>query len=225
VCVFCTSSQCGHSGQVLQASTGATYTANFTLTEAPISEGGKWINGKVVGVDWSDVATIPGLVYGTESGASRYDDSTALLTGTWGSNQTAEATVYTVNQNDGMSEEVELRLRSSLSPHRATGYEINFRCSKTAEAYTEIVRWNGPLGDFTYLVRQEGANKGVASGDVIKATIVGNVITAYINGVQVIRATDDTYATGSPGIGFYLLGGTAVNKDYGFTRFKASDIL
>src|SRR5215469_13635132 len=39
----------------------AGYTTNFPIAEDPISEGGKWINGKTIGLDWSDVATIPGL--------------------------------------------------------------------------------------------------------------------------------------------------------------------
>jgi hypothetical protein len=136
-----------------------------------------------------------------------------------------EATVHNVNQNDKIYEEVELRLRSSLSAHRSTGYEINFRCLKTAYGYTQIVRWDGLLGKFKYLASQEGANYGVANGDVVRATIVGNVITAYINEVRVLRAKDDTYVTGNPGIGFFLQGGRGVNKDYGFTSFKASDRL
>ena len=37
---------------------------------------------------------------------------------------------------------------------------------------------------------------------MIEATIVGNVIKGYINGVEMITATDDTYATGAPGVGF-----------------------
>jgi hypothetical protein len=68
-----------------------------------------------------------------------------------------------------------------------------------------------------------GTPYGVADGDIVKATIVGNVITAYINGVQVLQATDGTYASGSPGIGFYLRGVPGVNRDYGFTSFTASD--
>ena len=123
---------------------------------------------------------------------------------------------------DDIYEEVELRLRSSLSAHKATGYEILFRCSKTDKAYTQIVRWNGPLGDFTYLDAAGGSKFGVANGDVVKATIVGKVITAYINGVKVLQATDDTYPGGSPGMGFYLEGAGGVNEDYGFTRFTAS---
>jgi hypothetical protein len=134
-----------------------------------------------------------------------------------------QATVYTVNQTGKLYEEVELRLRSALSPHKATGYEILFRCLKAPKAYAEIVRWNSRLGDFTYLDRHNGTQFGVGSGDVVKAIIKGNVITAYINGKQVAQATDSTYATGRPGIGFYLEGGSGVNRDYGFSSFAAWD--
>ena len=208
-----------------QAKRGASRAESFNpaRSENPVSDNGKWINGKSAGLDWSDVATASGLMYGTESGADGYDDSAALLTGTWGPDQMAEATVHSVNQSDNLYEEVELRLRSSLSPHRATGYEINFRCSKTKYAYTQIVRWDGPLGKFTYVASQTGAKYGVANGDVVRATIVGNVITAYINGEQVLQGKDNMYSTGTPGVGFFLQGGAGVNKDYGFSNFKASD--
>jgi hypothetical protein len=206
-----------------------TYSTNFPLAENPISEGGNWINGKVSGLDWTDVATTSGLAFGTESGSSsgdqKFDDSTSLLAGDWGSDQSVEAKVFSVNQNDAIFEEVEIRLRSTLSNHENTGYEINFRCSKTNSAYTQIVRWNGPLGDFTYLDQKAGAQYGVTTGDVVKATIIGNKITVFINGSQVAQATDNTFTTGNPGMGFYLLGTTGVNKDYGFTHFMATDKL
>jgi len=203
------------------------YTTNFPRAEDPLSEVGKWANGQKDGLDWANVRTASGLAFGTESGGTRpapqkYDDSTALLTGTWGPDQTAQATVHAVNQNDKIYEEVELRLRSGLSPHRATGYEILFRSSKSANAYCEVVRWNGPLGDFTYLSRAKGSQCGVASGDVVKASIIGNVITAYVNGVQVLRATDNAFKSGNPGIGFYIEGATGTNSDYGFTSFTAT---
>ncbi len=205
------------------AGTHRTYTTNFPLAENPISEGGNWENGKTVGIDWADVRTARGCVFGLESGSTGYDDATALLTGSWKPDQTAQATVYSEHPNDNIYEEVELRLRSSLSPHWASGYEILFRCSKSKNAYSDIVRWNGPLGSFTYLVHLEGAQYGVATGDVVKATIVGNVITSYINGVQVAQTVDNSFANGSPGIGFFLTGGAGVNRDYGFTSFTASD--
>jgi hypothetical protein len=146
------------------------------------------------------------------------------MTGNWGPNQTVQATVHSVNQsnNDSIVEEVELRLRSSITPHRITGYEINFRCSKTGNSYTEIVRWNGPLGDFTYLEHKGGSAYGVTEGDIIKATMTGNRIVVYVNGAAVIQATDSTYVAGNPGIGFGL-SGSVDPTDFGFTNFSASD--
>ena len=205
------------------AGAGRTYRTDFARTENPLSEHGNWEGGKTVGLDWADVACAQGLAYGLEPGPTGYDDATALLTGEWGPDQTAEATVHYIRPNDRINEEVELRLRSALSPHRATGYEVLFSCSKTARSYTEIVRWNGLLGDFTYIDRHSGSSFGVADGDVVKATAKGNVITAYVNGVQVARAMDHTYPTGHPGIGFFIGQATGANRDYGFTRFKATD--
>jgi len=200
-----------------------TYTTDFSLAEQLISEGGNWACGKTVGIDWADVGTTPGHAFGLESGVDGYDDSTALVTGHWGADQWAQATVHTVNPNDKISQEVELRLRSSLSAHVASGYEINFRCLKTKDAYCEIVRWNGPLNKFSYLVHKDGAQYGVSEGDIVRATAVGNVITVYLNGVEVAKATDSTYPEGSPGMGFYLQNAKGSNRDYGFTRFTASD--
>ena len=203
------------------------YTTTFPATENPISEGGNWINGGRDGVDWKDVRTMPGLAYGADgSGAPKYDDPTALLTGTWGPDQTVEGTVYSVNQNGLWNQEVEIRLRSTISRHVNTGYELLFKCTHDGSQYAEIVRWNGPLGNFTYL--RQGGSPGIRNGDVVKATIVGNVITGYINGVQVMQATDRTYTSGSPGIGFYMNAkgdpvGVGRNADFGFTRLIASD--
>lgn len=207
-----------------------TYSTNFPRAESPISEHGRWSNGQTDGLDWANVRTRAGLALGTEIGGSRpepqkFDDSTALLTGTWGPNQTVEATVHSINPNqDGrVWEEVELRLRSSLSAHKATGYEIMFRCSKIAKAYCNIARWNGPLGKFTYLKNSGGSQYGVKDGDVVKASMIGNVITVCINGVQMVQTTDDTFKTGNPGMGFFIDGATGVNGDFGFSRFKATD--
>ena len=204
---------------------GRSYTTAFPLTENPISEGGSWLNGQTDGIDWHDMSTTPGLAIGNQSGSS-YTDGTALLTGAWGPNQTVEAVVHAVNPKDSCYQEVELRLRSTLTPHSCTGYEISFKATKTSGAYLIIVRWNGTVGDFSYLVNTSGAQYGVTEGDVVKATIVGNVITAYLNGVQVGTATDATYVTGGPGMGMNLETGDATcigtNGDYGFRHFTAT---
>src|SRR5262245_11556871 len=42
------------------------YTTTLPLAEDPISEGGRWINGGTVGLDWTNVATSPGLATGRQ---------------------------------------------------------------------------------------------------------------------------------------------------------------
>jgi hypothetical protein len=212
------------------AGTHGPYSTNFPRAENPISEGGEWLNGQADALDWANVQTIPGLAFGLEIGGSRpepqkFDDATALLAGTWGPNQTVQATVHSVHQNlsDKVWEEVELRLRSTISPHHCTGYEVMFRCSKTPKAYCNIARWEGALGKFSYVKNSGGAKFGVADGDVIKASIIGNVITVYINGVQMVQTTDHTFTSGNPGMGFFIDGTTGENRNYGFSSFMATD--
>jgi hypothetical protein len=175
------------------------YSTHFRLDEDPISEGGKWVNGAVSDGD--------------------YTDPTALLTGKWGPNQFVRAKVYSRNQTERYFQEVEIRLRSTLTAHNCTGYEVFWRCLKTEAAYVQIVRWNGKVKDRTSLQKRSGAQFGVKDGDVVQATIVGNVIKGYLNGVEVITATDKTYAAGNPGMGFnYGVGRT--NADFGFSSYE-----
>jgi hypothetical protein len=217
------------------------YRTHFELDEDPISEGGMWVNGKTDGIDWADVVAEQGRAHGGKvrmgvaerraeqgnlgAGADEaapegdYDDPTAVLTGSWGPNQYAKATVFSRNQTADYFQEVEIRLRTTIAPHSITGYEVFWRCLKTNEAYAEIVRWGGKIGTWKSLARQQGTQFGVSDGDVVEATIIGNRITSYINGVQVLSATDDTYANGSPGIGFnFGCGDTYV--DHGFTSYE-----
>jgi hypothetical protein len=204
-----------------------TYTTNFPLLENPISAGGNWINGGITGLDWTNVQTSTGLAFGTMSGIdvgdAQYADSTAVLAGTWGPSQTAQATIA-VNQasgDSGVFEEVELRLRTTITPGSITGYEINCSVSTNpSNYYIQIVRWNGPLGSWTEL---NGTEMHGVNGDVLTATISGSTITAYLNGAQVLQATDDTFSTGSPGIGFFLQGAIGLNANYGFSSFSATD--
>jgi PKD repeat protein len=198
-----------------------TYSTNFSLTEDSISEGDNWINGKTDGIDWADVKTTNGHAIGTQTGSGGYDDSTALLKGTWGVDQAVQATVYSINQDTDQFEEVEIRLRSNITAHSNTGYEINFRCLKTSSAYMQIVRWNGALGDFTYLATYSGSQYGVANGNVVKATIEGSTINVYIDDVFVGMATDSIYSTGNPGMGFFSVDGS-VNANYGFSSYTAT---
>ena len=73
------------------------YTTRFKLVEAPISEGGKWINGGKDGIDWFNVIARNGVAHG-EVSRGAYTDPTALLTGKWGKNQKVKARVFSRNQ-------------------------------------------------------------------------------------------------------------------------------
>jgi hypothetical protein len=201
------------------------YSTSFEVDEDPISEGGSWKNGKAAGLDWADVRTVPGLAFGV-SLPSKYADPTAVLTGDWGSDQQAEGTVKVRTFLTGCCREVELRLRSTITPHSITGYEI--LCSvSVSNPYLEIVRWNGPLNDFNYVSK---VDIGCADGDILRAVAFGDVISVYKNGVKVLEGKDSHFRTGSPGIGFYedrtdvwsKLGFSSW-RQFGFSRFSATD--
>jgi|SRR5450755_1504691 len=69
------------------------YSTAFPLSENPISEGGKWINGGTVGLDWNNIYTSGGFASGVGPSSTKYADPTAILAGSWGPNQTVQATV------------------------------------------------------------------------------------------------------------------------------------
>jgi hypothetical protein len=228
-------------GRPASAASVRSHRTSFELDEDPISEAGLWLNGRADGIDWCDVVTRGGVAYGevsrmavaerraeqadlgagSEAGAPEgdYDDPTAVLAGEWGINQHAQGVVFSRNPTDRYFQEVEFRLRSAITPKLCTGYEVFFRCLKTDAGYAEIVRWNGPIGDFTSLAKLVGPQYGVKDGDVIEATVVGDVLRGFINGVEVISATDDVFRSGAPGIGFnFFVGDT--NVDHGFRSFE-----
>jgi hypothetical protein len=194
------------------------YSTRFEHDEDPISDGGKWSNGRKEGIDWYNVVTRSGVAYG-EVTQGDYTDPTALLTGTWGRNQKVRARVFSRNQTEKYYQEVEIRLRSKIAPHLCTGYEVFWRCLKTPSAYVEVVKWNGKVRDWTSLKKHTGVQCGVKDGDLVEATIAGNVIKGFVNGVEVISVTDNTFREGNPGIGFnYGVGET--NGDFGFMSYE-----
>src|SRR5512140_1835095 len=115
------------------------YRTTFPLDETPISEGGMWVIARTDGIDWCDLVTKGGVVFGevTRMGVAErraeqgdldaagegaapigdYDDPTANLSGEWGRNQFVKARVFSRNQTDKYFQEVEIRLRSTILPH------------------------------------------------------------------------------------------------------------
>jgi len=216
------------------------YKTEFKKNETPISEGGLWLNGRKDGIDWCDVLVKDGVAFGEVSrnqvverraeqaalGAGiegapvgDYDDPTAVLTGQWGPNQYGKVRVFSRKQTDKYFQEVQIRLRHNMKPKFCNGYEVFFRMLDTEAGYAEIVRWNGPVGGWTSLKKLIGKKYGVKDSDIIEASIVGNVITGYLNGREMISVVDDNIKSGAPGIGFNFGVGTT-NADHGVTSFE-----
>ncbi|HYK87268.1 MAG TPA: hypothetical protein VE398_00760 [Acidobacteriota bacterium] len=205
-----------------------TYTTTFDGEEYPLSENGRWINN---GLDWTKIRMKGGIAFGTQSGTNKgrhhYDDSYAHLSG-FPPDQEAWGEVYIAKPDSSCNQEVEILLRWKSEKHSTTGYECFARCLTGTSSYLQIVRWEGPLGKFTYLADKRGIDYGLKNGDTLKASVVGNLITVYVNDVVKAQIRDDTYKSGDPGIGIFLgFNGrrkTAPNSDFGFTNYTARGI-
>jgi len=177
------------------------YQTEFSLTQNPISEGAVWSRARNT---FTNVRTANGTAFGTNGPANAFDDSYALLRG-FGPNQTAEAVIErSPNLNTNVTHEVELLLRFSDDAITARGYE----CLFALFGGVQIIRWDGGLNSGSMNFRDITVDRGVPrtplkTGDVIKASIIGNAISVFINGTLVATATDSTYAMGQPGIGFF----------------------
>ena len=76
------------------------------------------------------------------------------------------------------------------------------------------------------MVLPHGTTYGVKTGDIFKATIVGNSIAIYINGIQKGQVTNSTLASGNPGIGMYIQSPSTCgsgDSNFRFLSFTATD--
>lgn len=213
----------GLSRRTIYGSGRVTYSTNFDTDESPLSENGAW---RQDGTDWTNVDTAGGTAFGTQPlGAARgpdgeYNDSYAHLTG-FPPDQEATAVIHRGQVDPSCTHEVELLLRWSDSAHSASGYECNLAYDGS---YMHVIRWNGALGDFDFLT-MSSVPGGIADGDTFRATVVGNVITVYVNDIERATVVDSAITSGNPGIGFWRgLGGCGSFGDFGFTSFAASSI-
>lgn len=190
----------GKAQTISSAAATGSYSTTFDRPEKPLSENGAWRRAKNA---WTDVQTANGVAYGTNGVTNTYDDSYALLAGSFGPDQSVEAIVYRdPNLKPGRTHEVELLLRFADDDNNARGYECLFNWA----GGVQIMRWNGPFGDFTEIEPTQRGYLGrpLATGDVIKATINRKVISLYINGALMARGTDSTFKSGQPGISFFV---------------------
>lgn len=240
-----------HPLRTLASGAPRTYTTAFPVIENPISEGGNWINGQAQGVAWANCRTIgsPNRAIGTQIGNANppTNDSTCIVTGQWGANQTAQGTIFIANASTTVFEEVELRLRTTINVNSIIGYEVNYGLGQ-GSPYVQVVRWNGPLNNFTLI---NATAVSFATGNILRASISGlctpncgadPVIVSVYKSIDdgqtfslILTATDNgnlggtpVVAAGAPGVGFFLQdqqGGnqSALNANFGFTCFAASD--
>ena len=211
------------------------YNTTFRQTENPLSENGIWIEGHTAGASiWGNVQTVSGAAYGVDE-PTPFGDPTAILAGAWGPAQTAAATVK-VNQvlAGKCCHEVELRLRTTISHNSITGYEAYCSVMPT-QRYCHIARWNGPNGSY-WNFETGSSERYLKDGDVIHATATGmnpTIITLYVNGVQILQASDTgasgggfaaygPWTSGNPGIGFFD-NADSDWKSFGLASFTATD--
>lgn len=219
-----------------------TYTTSFPNTENPISENHNWVNAGRCGDPLlcsggrdANISTCSGVAHGTQDGhiPPPYDDSGAVVAGSWGANQFVEIVVNwdgAFNSND--YDEVEIRLRMTVSPNGTSCYEINCRVGNSGKQYIQMERANAGNGFTPPFAELDGPTAACVNGTVMTATIVNNnlgqpVISAYLDGNLAIQGTDtdgvNALQSGSPGLGFFRQGTNVQNSDFGISSFTASD--
>ena len=142
---------------------------------------------------------------------SNFGDALAVATGTWAPDQSASVVVGNIAAQAGGTEEFEVHLRTS--PTTGAGYEVFWAYNND---YIGVATWHA-AGGYTNLYFNQGTQFAVHPGDTLTASIKGNVITVFDNGVQEAQITDNTFTTGNPGFGFNE-GGT---HEYAISGFSA----
>jgi hypothetical protein len=102
--------------------------------------------------------------------------------------QFSQVTVKTINANSYAG----VMVRATTFNGASAWYQFHFDGPLGTEGYLILEKYLGNTGG-SYL---SYALSTVNSGDVLKLTAVGNVLTAYVNGAQVLQATDSDFKTG-----------------------------
>jgi len=214
------------------------FSTNFPVIENPISQGGSWLNGLVDGVDWHNMKTTANGAVGSSDTfylTSRVADNIAHIktsVKTFTPAQFATAVAYKLAgyTGNGGSHECELLLRFSISANVARGYECSIGQNPSG-TYAFIVRWNGPIANYTTL-KDPGSGIGsyvnvpttLANGDVLYAEITaGNVITLKQNTRVLLTVIDNTWASGQAGMGTWPVDG-AITGNQGWSSYQAGNL-
>lgn len=209
------------------ASALRTFTTSWPATENPVSQGGIWTpRGLTDGLDWTNPQTVPGIFFGTQTGDDGDNDSISLIAGPWTNDIDITGTVH-IGTRPGTFAEIALLLRGAISAHSAKLYECYFSCAASPNRYAHITRWEGPFNSFTDLVSLDNSTAPTLNnGDLVRATIVGTLITVYVQGAQVMQhdISGDTtkWTTGLPGMSNFAQT-LAANSNWGWSSVTCKD--
>jgi hypothetical protein len=201
---------------------GNTYTTNFIFTENPVSEAGVWTRN--LSNQWQKLQSIGGAVIAANYTES-FDDAYSTVS-VPSNDYEVIATVYWPNQ--WRAGEHEILLRVTDGPNFVKGYEFLYNGGGS----WQLVRWNGPLGDYT-VIHQGGSVPSGHHGAQIRAAIVGSNIKLYwrdkpadgwtfLNGPS--GTNDATHTTGKPGIGIYVHAVDGNRMNVGFKSFTVNGL-
>ena len=137
-----------------------TYTTTFDGDENPLSEGGKWVHN---GVDWAMFRKQGGLAYGmqtgTNTGAKRYDDAYAHLTG-FPPDQEAWGEVRITRPDPSCIRNVRSSCVGPVPSTVPPGMSALPAAQATIRRTCKLSAGRGPLGKFTYLADKHGPEYG-----------------------------------------------------------------
>jgi hypothetical protein len=200
------------------------YDTSFPATENPLSQSSRWRVGGVTGF-YRNPRTTSGRCFAASFVTpDEYDDCLAHLQGhAISANHYVEGTIYRESGYDtpGATHEVGLYLRMTIGEEFVSGYEFLFE----AQGSFQVVRWEGThhtIDNFFTGIDVSGSSPGALShGDVVRVEVVDDEFAALLNGVEFASFTDDTFSTGSPGLGFFVREGSTTPANYCFSRWRA----
>jgi len=205
-----------------------TVTITPTANEDPLSYGGVIAkSGFTTGLDWSDMRSKSGLLYGKQRsqlptqpdgsganpGAGGYDDSMVVLSGFNTSRHKVRGKLSLTGSGATGSHELELYVASNISPNSLSLYECQLGYADNSGLfYTDIFKLSGTIGTFqtltvepSYALVNDVNTVGVAHGkwwecEWNNATITMRLESAVGSGVmtEIWHVTDSGTYFGAP---------------------------
>lgn len=204
---------------------GPTVTYPLDGTENPLNENGAVVQTGLTGTYWTAPRKANGWAFSGQDGCGcRYDDSIALFQSS-ATNYRLTATVHLsgTRNSSTSTHEIELIARGNYTAGNQRLYEANIGYSGSNGFYAQIVRMDGGFGSFTEIGNLVNYVPTVKEGDKFVMEVVGSSIKTYLNGLLLQQATDTSYATGKPGIGFFWRG-TERADDFGISDLTVEEL-